>query len=90
MQKQKKVSPFLILKDNLSIKKKHKSYVCEKEKMMKVQVAKGSNNYEIVGSGFPIFMLHSMGTDHRSMKPWIEPIFKTFPHFWQIFSLFRL
>jgi hypothetical protein len=75
MQKQKKVSPFLILKDNLSIKKKHKSYVFEKEKMMKVQVAKVSNNYEIVGSGFPILMLHSMGTDHRSMKPWAEPIF---------------
>jgi pimeloyl-ACP methyl ester carboxylesterase len=38
-------------------------------------VSKGSIHYEIVGSGFPILMLHSMGTDYRSMKAWLEPIF---------------
>jgi len=42
---------------------------------MQIKVAKGSINYERFGRGFPILILHSMGTDHRSMKPWLEPIF---------------
>ncbi|MGX6443873.1 alpha/beta fold hydrolase [Neobacillus sp. K501] len=42
---------------------------------MECLVAKGSIYYETVGSGFPIIIMHSMGTDHRSMKAWIEPIF---------------
>ncbi|WP_216827342.1 alpha/beta fold hydrolase [Alkalihalobacterium elongatum] len=32
--------------------------------------------YEIEGSGHPILILHAMGTDHRSMKKWLEPVFK--------------
>ncbi|MBM6617016.1 alpha/beta fold hydrolase [Bacillus suaedaesalsae] len=32
--------------------------------------------YEKYGEGHPIVILHSMGTDHRSMKAWIEPIFE--------------
>ncbi|WNB91092.1 alpha/beta hydrolase [Bacillus sp. NEB1478] len=39
-------------------------------------VSKGSLFYEIVGEGFPIVILHAMGTDHRSMKAWVEPIFE--------------
>jgi hypothetical protein len=35
---------------------------------MNYLVTKGSIYYEIVGSGFPILIMHSMGTDHRSMK----------------------
>jgi pimeloyl-ACP methyl ester carboxylesterase len=32
--------------------------------------------YEALGHGHPLIILHSMGTDHRSMKAWIEPIFE--------------
>ncbi|WP_254871196.1 alpha/beta fold hydrolase [Bacillus sp. Marseille-Q1617] len=35
----------------------------------------GSIFYEMVGEGTPLLILHSMGTDHRSMKAWLEPIF---------------
>lgn len=33
-------------------------------------------HYEKLGEGHLIIMLHAMGTDHRSMKKWIEPIFR--------------
>lgn len=39
-------------------------------------VTKGSIHYVIEGTGFPIIIMHSMGTDHRSMKAWLEPIFE--------------
>ena len=48
-------------------------------------VAKGSINYEVIGSGFPILILHSMGTDHRSMKSWLEPIFSNLIGFQRIY-----
>ncbi|MGN5650449.1 alpha/beta fold hydrolase [Bacillus sp. Brlt_9] len=42
---------------------------------MNCPVRKGSIYYEIIGSGFPLLIMHSMGTDHNSMKVWIEPLF---------------
>jgi pimeloyl-ACP methyl ester carboxylesterase len=42
---------------------------------MNCSVAKGSIHYQVVGEGFPILFLHAMGTDHRSMKAWSEPVF---------------
>ncbi len=48
-------------------------------------VTKGSINYEVIGSGFPILILHSMGTDHRSMKSWLEPIFNNLIGFQRIY-----
>ncbi|NOV01201.1 alpha/beta fold hydrolase [Paenibacillus planticolens] len=42
---------------------------------MECQVSKGIINYEVCGEGSPIIVLHMMGTDHRSMKSWLEPIF---------------
>ena len=52
---------------------------------MKCSVTKGIINYEIYGSGFPILILHSMGTDHRSMLCWIEPIFEKIQGFQRIY-----
>lgn len=43
---------------------------------MECRVVKGSIYYDIIGKGFPIVILHSMGTDHRSMKAWLEAVFK--------------
>lgn len=48
---------------------------------MSCVVTKTSINYEIFGSGFSIIIKHSMGTDHRSMMPWIEPIFESLQGF---------
>ncbi|MDR7071516.1 alpha/beta fold hydrolase [Fictibacillus barbaricus] len=48
-------------------------------------VSKGSIFYEIAGEGFPIVILHAMGTDHRSMKAWIEPIFERIPGYKRIY-----
>ncbi len=42
---------------------------------MECQVSKGTINYEVYGEGDPIIVLHAMGTDHRAMMTWIEPIF---------------
>ncbi|TXK71944.1 alpha/beta fold hydrolase [Paenibacillus sp. N3.4] len=42
---------------------------------MECQVAMGVINYEVCGEGSPIIVLHALGTDHRSMKSWLEPIF---------------
>lgn len=39
------------------------------------KVKKGSIYYEVIGEGFPLLILHAMGTDHHSMKAWLEPIF---------------
>lgn len=52
---------------------------------MNCLVKKGSINYEIIGSGFPIIIMHAMGTDLRSMKAWIEPIFNDFNGFQRIY-----
>ncbi|MDV2686432.1 alpha/beta hydrolase [Alkalihalophilus lindianensis] len=43
---------------------------------MKCKVRSRSIFYEVIGEGTPILILHSLGTDHRSMKAWVEPIFK--------------
>ncbi|MDQ0887866.1 pimeloyl-ACP methyl ester carboxylesterase [Paenibacillus sp. V4I9] len=42
---------------------------------MECHVSKGTINYEVCGEGSPVIVLHAMGTDHRSMKAWLEPIF---------------
>lgn len=42
---------------------------------MECKVNKGSIHYEIQGEGLPIVILHALGTDYRSMKAWVEPIF---------------
>jgi pimeloyl-ACP methyl ester carboxylesterase len=52
---------------------------------MNCLVIKGSIYYEMVGSGFPILIMHSMGTDHRSMKAWIEPIFNNIQGYQRIY-----
>ncbi|WML24631.1 alpha/beta hydrolase [Neobacillus sp. OS1-33] len=52
---------------------------------MNCLVTKGSIHYEIIGSGSPILILHAMGTDHRSMKSWLEPIFKNLIGFQRIY-----
>jgi pimeloyl-ACP methyl ester carboxylesterase len=31
--------------------------------------------YRVEGEGHPLIILHAMGTDHRSMSAWIEPVF---------------
>ncbi|WP_322741749.1 alpha/beta hydrolase [Fictibacillus phosphorivorans] len=43
---------------------------------MLCRVTRGSIFYEKIREGLPLIILHSMGTDHRSMKAWMEPIFK--------------
>ncbi|MCA1057631.1 alpha/beta hydrolase [Rossellomorea aquimaris] len=43
---------------------------------MNIEVRMGSIYYEARGEGVPLLILHSMGTDHRAMMAWIEPIFK--------------
>jgi pimeloyl-ACP methyl ester carboxylesterase len=52
---------------------------------MNCLVTNGNIYYEIVGSGFPILIMHSMGSDHRSMKTWIEPIFKNIQGYQRIY-----
>ncbi|MFC7373490.1 alpha/beta fold hydrolase [Fictibacillus iocasae] len=41
---------------------------------MEFRVGEDTLFYEIEGSGHPVVFLHSMGTDHRSMKSWMEPV----------------
>jgi pimeloyl-ACP methyl ester carboxylesterase len=41
--------------------------------------------YESIGEGFPIIFLHSMGTDHHSMKAWAEPIFENMKDYKRIY-----
>lgn len=53
--------------------------------MMNCDVTKGSIYYEVYGEEFPVLILHSTGTDHRSMKAWIEPIFETIQGFQRIY-----
>lgn len=48
---------------------------------MHCKVRKGTIHYEVCGEGFPILILHSMGTDYRSMKMWMEPIFSSIQGF---------
>jgi pimeloyl-ACP methyl ester carboxylesterase len=52
---------------------------------MNCKVVKGTIAYEVESSGFPLLILHSMGTDHRSMKSWIEPIFNGLDGFKRIY-----
>ncbi|MBM7602292.1 pimeloyl-ACP methyl ester carboxylesterase [Metabacillus crassostreae] len=52
---------------------------------MKCIVTKGSIHYEIEGTGLPIVIMHSMGTDHRSMKSWLEPVFEKSEGFQRIY-----
>jgi pimeloyl-ACP methyl ester carboxylesterase len=41
--------------------------------------------YQIQGEGHPIYILHAMGTDHRSMAAWLEPIFGDLDRFQRIY-----
>ncbi|MFD1738938.1 alpha/beta fold hydrolase [Bacillus salitolerans] len=43
---------------------------------MDVVIQNQTIHYEIYGEGKPLFIFHAMGTDHRSMKAWIEPVFQ--------------
>ncbi|WP_433750825.1 alpha/beta fold hydrolase [Falsibacillus pallidus] len=52
---------------------------------MNCHVQKGSIYYEIAGEGFPLLILHAMGTDHRSMKAWMEPIFEQLSGFQRVY-----
>ncbi|UII54198.1 alpha/beta hydrolase [Cytobacillus spongiae] len=52
---------------------------------MYCEVQKGRIHYEIEGSGFPILILHAMGTDYRSMTAWIEPVFQQTKGFQRIY-----
>ncbi|TXC93028.1 alpha/beta hydrolase [Metabacillus litoralis] len=52
---------------------------------MNCLVTKGRIHYAIEGTGFPIVIMHSMGTDHRSMKSWLEPIFEKNEGFQRIY-----
>ncbi|WP_123040979.1 alpha/beta fold hydrolase [Cohnella candidum] len=42
---------------------------------MHCELSQGSIHYETFGEGKPILVLHAMGTDHRAMSAWMEPIF---------------
>ncbi|QDP39180.1 alpha/beta fold hydrolase [Radiobacillus deserti] len=42
---------------------------------MKYQAGNNILHYFVEGSGHPVFVLHGIGTDHRAMKGWLEPIF---------------
>ncbi|WP_421378541.1 alpha/beta fold hydrolase [Bacillus salacetis] len=42
---------------------------------MECKVKYGTINYKVTGEGRPYIILHSMGTDHRAMEAWLEPIF---------------
>jgi pimeloyl-ACP methyl ester carboxylesterase len=48
-------------------------------------VCRGSIFYKTVGEGFPIVILHAMGTDHRSMMAWLEPIFEKYEDYKRIY-----
>lgn len=41
--------------------------------------------YDITGSGHPLIILHAMGTDHVSMKAWLEPLFQDLEGFQRIY-----
>lgn len=43
---------------------------------MNCNVKNGTIFYEEYGQGIPIIILHAMGTDHRAMKAWLEPVFQ--------------
>jgi pimeloyl-ACP methyl ester carboxylesterase len=49
------------------------------------KVRKGTIHYEIIGEGFPLLILHAMGTDHRSMKGWLEPVFNKVEGFQRVY-----
>jgi pimeloyl-ACP methyl ester carboxylesterase len=49
------------------------------------KVRKGTIHYEVLGKGFPLLILHAMGTDHRSMKAWIEPVFNELYGFQRVY-----
>lgn len=52
---------------------------------MDCKVRKGNIHYEVFGEGFPLLVLHAMGTDHRSMKGWLEPVFDRVEGFQRVY-----
>lgn len=52
---------------------------------MDVKVSKGNIHYQVYGEGFPLIILHAMGTDHRSMKGWLEPVFEDIVGFQRVY-----
>jgi pimeloyl-ACP methyl ester carboxylesterase len=47
---------------------------------MECKVKYGIIHYKVIGEGRPYIILHSMGTDHRAMEAWLEPIFTKMMH----------
>ena len=52
---------------------------------MDSKVRKGNIHFEVMGEGFPLLILHAMGTDHRSMKGWLEPVLNKVEGFQRIY-----
>jgi pimeloyl-ACP methyl ester carboxylesterase len=52
---------------------------------MECRVTYGKIHYEVLGEGKPIVILHSMGTDHRAMSAWLEPLFSEDSFFKRIY-----
>ncbi len=55
------------------------------DETMDCKVRKGNIHYEVIGKGFPLLILHAMGTDHRSMKGWLEPVFNEIEGFQRVY-----
>jgi pimeloyl-ACP methyl ester carboxylesterase len=47
---------------------------------MECKVKYGTIHYKVIGEGRPYIILHTMGTDHRAMEAWLEPIFTKMMH----------
>lgn len=59
------------------------SYTYSQVNDLKNNIKLAEINYEILGSGTPILMIHGMGVDHRVMKNSFEPIFAELPNKWK-------
>ncbi|WP_456274544.1 alpha/beta fold hydrolase [Bacillus sp. AK031] len=55
------------------------------DETMECNVKYGTIHYKVCGEGKPIVILHSMGTDHRAMSAWIEPLFTENSNFKRIY-----
>ena len=42
-------------------------------------------HYDVIGDGFPLVFLHALGTDHRAMQAWSEPVFQQRPGYQRIY-----
>lgn len=46
--------------------------------MPSISVKEGTIHFDVIGEGMPIIVLHPLGTDHRSMINWLEPVFEKY------------